>query len=156
MSQFPYDQLPPAGQRLARIPRFGIVIARIARLRPDRYRLWTSNAAVYWDLLTLVVAGNRTAKKDTGLLDSGFLATEAQQLGWQDPSSPLGENDRTDRIRRWQIRLALRMLGAIAFQMMCGDKGDGTTPPLDRIVTPDEDDPEVASLNVELFEDRVF
>ena len=116
-----YDQLPDAGKRLARIPRFGRLIAGI---HPDLLKQIDSNAALFWILLSYVVSDNNDST--TGLIDSGLGATGAQTFGWRKTT----EIKRTKRIRQWQVRLVLQMLGAIAFEMLCGKDGDGKSPPI--------------------------
>ena len=116
-----YDQLPDAGKRLARIPRFGRLIAGI---RPNLLKQVDSNAALLWILLSYVVSDQNDST--TGLIDSGLDATGASTLGWRKPI----EIKRTYRIRQWQVRLAMQMLGAIAFEMLCGENGDGKSVPI--------------------------
>ena len=123
MTDHLYDRLPDAGKRLARIPRFGRLIAR---LDPDLLTQVNSNAALYWILLSYVSSDD---DPNTGLLDSGLKAEGAQTLGWR-KTTPI---QRTHRKRQWQVRLAMQMLGAIAFEMVCGQDGDGLSPPIDHV-----------------------
>ena len=99
-----------------------------------------SNAAVYWEVLTYVSLRN---SETTGLLDTGLVGDKVKRLGWHDDPDRL---DRSSiRIRRWQVRLAISFLSAVAFQMMCGTDDDGNPAPRDRIENDD----------VEPFEDAV-
>ena len=137
LSMSVFDRLPPAGKRLSRIPRFGRLIGRMDDAQLDRL---DSNAAVYWEVLTYVSLRN---SETTGLLDTGLIGDEAKLLGWHDDPDQL---DRSSiRIRRWQVRLALGFLSAVAFQMMCGTDENGKPSPKDRIENDD----------VEPFEDAV-
>ena len=132
-----YQDLPPAGKKLARIPRFARLIGR---MDDDQLGRLDSNAAVYWEVLTYV---SLRRSETTGLLDTGLVSAEAKLLGWHDDPNQL---DRSSiRIRRWQVRLALSFLGAVAFQMMCGTDAEGKPAPRDRIENDD----------VESFEDAV-
>ena len=136
-----FDQLPPAGQKLARIPRFGRLVGR---MDGDQLGQLDSNAAVYWEVLTYV--SNRNFDT-TGLLDTGLKSDGARLLGWHDDPALLNAPNKPVplKIRKWQVRLALSFLSAVAFQMMCGQNADGKPAPMDRV---EEDD-------VESFEDAV-
>ena len=136
-----YDQLPDAGKRLARIPRFGRLIGRMRDERLDRL---DSNAAVYWEVLTYVSLKH---SETTGLLDTGLKSEGARLLGWHDDPALLSQPGKPVpvRTRKWQCRLALNFLSAVAFHMMRGEDSNGNPAPMDHIDSQD----------VESFEDTV-
>ena len=131
-----YNDLSRAGQLMARIPRIGRLIAMMPH--QSRQRL-TSRASTYWELYTFV---SESDQDETGLLDAGLRAAEASRLGWHKEGYP---NRKEAMTRRWQMRLARDMLAAVAFQMFCGERGDGSTPPLF-----------VIDKNLDTFRNRAF
>lgn len=119
-----YDKLGPAARRLAHNPRY----ARLIALLPvERFARLQTEAATFWEVYTYVA----DRRAETGLLDDGLKATAARELGFPDDTNP--PERPSSRIRRWQMRLALDMLAAIAFEMYCGRDGTGTTPPIDEV-----------------------
>ena len=119
-----FEKLSAEARKLARIPRLGKLIAL---LPAERFARLTSKASTYWEVYTTVGGPG----SETGLLDSGLSADGAHRLGWHvDDRGP----DRTDiAIRKWQMRLARNLLSALAFEMMLGDHGTGTTNPLEQV-----------------------
>lgn len=118
-----YDELPEAGRRLARIPRFGRLIAS---LPPNRISVIKNQASLLWELYTYV---EPTGLEETGLIDSGLNSGDATVLGWRDVNPPEPKPNRKEEIvRRWQVELAMTVLSAIAFEMFRGKDGLGTAP----------------------------
>ena len=146
-----YEQLPDAGKKIARIPRFGRLIGLMKK--PQLARL-TSNAAVYWELFTYVSLETPT---ETGLIDSGLMAKGASRLGWHKPESVPFEREKNHQ-RHWQVRLGLNILAAVAYEMMCGESGDGTSAPLETVDSKQDDDESAASEQTAnpLFDTEVF
>jgi formylglycine-generating enzyme required for sulfatase activity len=98
---------------MSRIPRYARLIARLEDL--GQIDEDDSEATVLWKV-------HRFAADDpadeTGLLDDGFKADEARDFGWHKK----GRLNRKERaVRKWQVRLACDLLGAIAFEMYCSD-----------------------------------
>src|SRR5438874_2254984 len=71
-----YDKLGAAGKRLARVPRYALLIAT---LPPNEFAKLTTEAYTYWKAYTHV-APNST--DTTGQLDDGLKAKQACRLGW--------------------------------------------------------------------------
>jgi Sulfatase-modifying factor enzyme 1 len=123
--QAKYDLLKPPGRRLARIPRFGRLIAMMS---PEQFSRLTSEAATFWELYSYVDFHNA---ETTGLIDSGLNTAGAKLLGWLDVNPPEPKPDRElPAIRLWQRDLAMGLLGAIAFEMTCGVDGTGQSDPI--------------------------
>lgn len=82
-----------------------------------------TRAATYFELLSYV--GVTSDKDKTGLVDSGPNTDGAKLLGWvgnesDSPSSQAPKPNRNNHsTRQWQAQLALRILGAVAFEMYC-------------------------------------
>lgn len=102
-----FDDLNPAGHRLARVPRYGRLMALLPR---EQYARLTSEAATFWELYQFVAVHRDDA---TGLLDDGLKATSACLLGWHHPAPPPTDH----HFRKQQVRLAHDILGALAFEM---------------------------------------
>lgn len=102
-----YDQLGPAGKRLARVPRYGRLIAL---LEPQRFARLVSEAATYWEVYTYI---NIDSPPDTGVLDGGLVVHAARTFGVQ------GNNNApaTPDFREFQVRFACHFLGAVAYEM---------------------------------------
>ena len=115
-----FDLLHPAGQSFVRTPS----LAKLIALLPDhRLQRCKSIAGLYWEVYTAV--GETGA---TGLLDSGLESSGARNLGLHNNQPNEMARSMTDRER--QMRLARDILGLIAFDMMCGKKGQGTDAPI--------------------------
>ena len=121
MTNHLYDKLTPGGKRLARIPRFGRLIARMS---DDRLQRLTTEASTYWEVFSYVDPQHDIQR--TGVIDSG-LERGASNLGYVDGDPPINREDYG--IRLWQRNLAMAILGAIAFEMYV--RGDEK--PLDRV-----------------------
>ena len=126
-----YENLGEEGQRLSRIPRFGILLSEL----PDRYlETVKSGAAIYWKAYSYV---GETDRECTGLIDSALrisLATDRTDDSYTDLDghpSRLGFNAELARmrndappnrrqkvIRRWQRNIAFGLLSSIAFEML--------------------------------------
>ncbi len=104
---FLFDTLTPAGQRQARVPRFGRLMAR---LPAKRLQYLKNEATTLWELYNYV-AFDRLG--ETGLLDDGLKADKACRLGWHKTEPP----PKTLTFRKHQVRLAHDILGAMAFEM---------------------------------------
>jgi hypothetical protein len=103
-----YAKLPDAAQQLARNPRYGHLIAH---LPDDRFEKLVDKASSYWEVYTYPRPDHEGG--ETGVIDSGLMAKDAFSLGFEEeqPQRP------NDHLRRKQIRLAMAILGAIAFEM---------------------------------------
>jgi formylglycine-generating enzyme required for sulfatase activity len=112
-----YDKLRAAGKRLARVPRYGRLLAN---LPPDELARCTTEAYTYWTAYRFVAPDPTDV---TGLLDDGLKATEAKRLGWH-RLEDVDEQRKDLHFRRKQVRLACDLLGALAFKMFCGVAGD--------------------------------
>jgi formylglycine-generating enzyme required for sulfatase activity len=142
-----YDSLNAHGQRLARIPRYARLMARLPKIffRDDQP---ISPAAIFWHAYTYADDTHGDGREETGLLDDGLKAKEAKKLGIHG-EEPDDHPDIT--IRRWQVRLALDMLSAIAFEMFCGQDGQGASAPLYEVPSQDNQ-----SLHLDEFLIRSF
>jgi len=124
-----YDLLSDAGRTLARIPRFGRLLGRMSE---QRLRTIDTRAGTYWELFSYVDA--KCDPDNTGLIDSGLNTSGAKLLGWvgseaDHPPSPDPKPDRNNfDTRLWQSKLALSILGAIAFEMYCHNRLLGRPP----------------------------
>ena len=121
MNDHLYDQLTAGGKRLARIPRFGRLIARMSQERLQRL---TTEASTFWEVFSYVHPQHNIQR--TGVIDSG-LERGASDLGYVPGDPPIDRDDYG--IRQWQRTLAMSILGAIAFEMYVR----GKEKPLDRV-----------------------
>jgi len=112
-----YDKLGPAGKRLARIPRYGRLIAT---LPPPEFARLTTEADTLWMAYSYVAPDPTDV---TGLLDDGLKATEACRLGWHEEERIPPPREEV-LVRRAQVRLASDLLGALAFKMFCRLEGE--------------------------------
>lgn len=100
-----YDDLGPAGRRLARIPRYGRLIAR---LPADRFEWLVSAAATFWEVYT---------RGRESVLASGLQAVLARNIGVPDGKQAPEDED----FWKFQIERACDVLGAIAFEMFASE-----------------------------------
>jgi hypothetical protein len=135
-----YSKLHAKGRHLCHVPRYANLISELPAERFDRL---TSVAAIYWECYmwvaegeepgTATIANAEETRIATGLLDDCLRLGEIKWLGLKERRSPnLARN--LDN-RQDQVRLALDMLGAIAFEMRWPGKSpvvkqneDGTWP----------------------------
>lgn len=130
-----YDSLSNAGKKLARIPRFGRLLGQMTTRQLERIN---TRAATYFELFSYV--GPTNDKDKTGLIDSGLNTKGAELLGWtgKDTDDPGPNNPKPNRnnhtTRVWQSQLAMRILGAVAFEMYCHNQKLGRPPtqPIDQ------------------------
>ena len=115
-----FGELAPAGRRLARVPRYGRLMAL---LPPERFAQLTNEATTLWELYNYVAAERGAA---TGMLDDGLRAEPACRLGWHHEGK---KPPKTVNFRIYQVRLAHDILGAVAFEMFAqGSDGEQAHP----------------------------
>lgn len=126
-----WDQLPEAARRLARVPRYARLIARLPE---SQFEKLVDEASVYWYVHTYV-SPTYGSGEDTGIIDSGLQAETARWLGFETipavPAHAHSASIHSPYTRRQQTRLAMAMLGAIAFEMIW--PSTGTVLPEDEI-----------------------
>lgn len=106
-----YDRLLPGARQLAHNPRYSRLFAALPS--PLLASADTTLAGIYHAAYTFI---SRDDHNITGILDDGLKADSACCLGLKPYRK--GCPDRTNNeLRRQQVGLALRMLGAIAFEM---------------------------------------
>ena len=105
-----YDELPPEGKKLARIPRYAKLLGLMSDKRIKRV---TSTGMLYWEVFSCV--SRRVDDEETGLLDTALRNGDARTFGCQGGDGP--EVRKTLENRRWQCRLAMGLLGALAIEM---------------------------------------
>ncbi len=106
-----FEQLSPAARRLMRVPRY----ARLITLLDDEQRAsLTTEASLFWTAYSFI---GKNPKSHTGVIDDGLRSRKTKRFGWHSKRTP---NLDEPTYRRWQIELAMAMLGAVAFEIMFG------------------------------------
>lgn len=108
-----YDQMHPAAHRFARVPRYGRLLSGLSA---NELRSITNEAQLFYTVYAKIEESPDAA---TGILHDGLRRPGFERFGWQNQNPVKGH-----MYSLWQIRLALDMLGAMAFEIMFGD-----TPP---------------------------
>ena len=115
-----YDDLSPAAQRLARIPRIGRLIGFMPPERAKKLSRSATEADVFWEVYTYDTIDGRG---DCGLLADGLKTEGARRLAYrlnQDPPTSFRDH---------QIRRACDLLGAIAFELLARTDSSGKPQP---------------------------
>lgn len=114
-----YNKLPTAARRFARVPRYGRLVSRLDDRDLERLR---TEADLFWYGYSYI--GSDEPTSHTGIIDDALRTSATARFGWHDDHSSV--NLSNPMYREWQIRLAMAMLGAVAFEILFGK---GTTLP---------------------------
>jgi hypothetical protein len=115
-----YNKLYGLAKRFARVPRYGRLVSRLSDLELDSLH---TEADLFWYAYSYVERDDSPASQ-TGIIDDALRGSATKQFGWHDSNATVDLSE--PFYRAWQIRLAMAMLGAVAFEIMFGE---GTTMP---------------------------
>jgi eukaryotic-like serine/threonine-protein kinase len=111
-----YDDLSPAAQRLARVPRLARLLGQLPPQRAAALGKTAAEADVFWAVYTHDTTDGRG---DCGLLADGLKVESARRMAWREDSDPSPD------FRDHQIKRACALLGAIAFELFARQDSAG-------------------------------